>query len=128
MNAKDPEKLLLEKAKDLLNLGVESLGPQTEQRLRDIRVRALSAAEEKLPGFFFPRRWVMVGSFAAATMAAVAVFFWMSPSPEPLPTTGQVEDLEIITSQERLDFYQNLDFYRWLETNENGVKTNGKAS
>jgi hypothetical protein len=70
----------------------------------------------------------MVGSFAAATMAAVAVFFWLSPSPEPLPTTGQVEDLEIITSQERLDFYQNLDFYRWLETNENGVRTNGKAS
>ena len=128
MNAKDPEKLLLEKAKDLLNLGVESLGPQTERRLEDIRVRALSAAEEKRPGFFSPRRWVMVGSFAAATMAAVAVFFWMSPSPEPLPTTGQVEDLEIITSQERLDFYQNLDFYRWLETNENGVKTNGKAS
>ena len=128
MNAKDPEKLLLEKAKDLLNLGVESLGPQTERRLEDIRVRALSAAEEKRPGFFSPRRWVMVGSFAAATMAAVAIFFWLSSSPEPLPTTGQVEDLEIITSQERLDFYQNLDFYRWLETNENGVRTNGKAS
>ena len=128
MNAKDPEKLLLEKAKDLLNLGVESLGPQTERRLGDIRVRALSAAEEKRPGFFSARRWVMVGSFAAATLAAVAIFFWLSPSPEPLPTTGQVEDLEIITSQERLDFYQNLDFYRWLETNENGVRTNGKAS
>jgi hypothetical protein len=128
MNPKDPEKLLLEKAKDLLNLGAETLGPQTARRLEGIRVRALSAAEEKRPGFFSPRRWVMVGGFAAATMAAVALFFWLSPSPEPLPTTGQVEDLEIITSQERIDFYQNLDFYHWLETTGKGVRTNGKVS
>jgi hypothetical protein len=127
MNAKDPEELLLERAKDLLNLGVESLGPQTERRLGDIRVRALNAAEEKRPGFFSPGRWVMVGSFAAASMAAVALFFWLSPSPDPLPP-GQVEDLEIIASQERIDLYQNLDFYRWLETTENGVRANGKAS
>ena len=127
MNAKDPEELLLERAKDLLNLGVESLGPQTERRLGDIRVRALSAAGEKRPGFFSPGRWVMVGSFAAASMAAVALFFWLSPSPDPLPP-GQVEDLEIIASQERIDLYQNLDFYRWLETTENGVRANGKAS
>ena len=127
MNAKDPEKLRLERAKDLLNLGVESLGPQTERRLGDIRVRALSAAEEKRPEFFSPGRWVMVGSFAAASMAAVALFFWLSPSPDPLPP-GQVEDLEIIASQERIDLYQNLDFYRWLETTENGVRANGKAS
>ena len=128
MNAKDPEKFLLERAKDLLNLGAEGLGPQTERRLEDIRLRALHAGEEKRPGFFSPRRWVMVGSFAAATMAAAVLFFWWSPSPEPLPTTGQVEDLEIITSQERIDFYQNLDFYRWLETTEKCVRTNGKAS
>jgi hypothetical protein len=128
MNAKDPEKILLERAKDLLNLGSEGLGPQTERRLEEIRLRALQAGEEKHPGFFSPRRWVMAGSFAAATLAAVAIFFWLSPSPEPLPATGEVEDLEIITSQERIDLYQNLDFYRWLETTGKGVGTNGKAS
>ena len=127
MNTKDPEELLLERAKDLLDRGVENLGPQTERRLEDIRFRALSAGEEKRPGFFSFRRWVMVGGFAAATAAAVALFFWMSPSPQPLPT-GHVEDLEIITAKERLDFYQNIDFYRWLETNGNGIRTNEKAS
>ena len=127
MNTKDPEELLLERAKDLLDRGVENLGPRTERRLEDIRFRALSAGEEKRPGFFSFRRWVMVGGFAAATAAAVALFFWMSPSPQPLPT-GHVEDLEIITAKERLDFYQNIDFYRWLETNGNGIRTNGKAS
>ncbi len=126
MNTQDPEKLLLEKARDLLNLGGERLGPQTERRLAEIRGRAVDAAREKRLGFFSPGRWVMVGSFAAATMAAVALFFWLSPSPAPLPT-GQMEDLEIITSQERMDLYRNLDFYRWVETNENGVTTNRKA-
>ncbi len=127
MKAKDPEKLLVEKAKDLLTLGVENLGPRTERRLEDIRVRTLTAGEGKRPGFFSPRRWVMVGSFAAATMAVLALFFWPSSSPEPLPA-GQVEDLELITSQERIDFYQNLEFYRWLETTGKGGRANGKAS
>ena len=127
MNARDSEEQFLERARDLLDRGVENLAPQTGRRLEDIRFRALSADEEKRPGFFSLRRWVMVGSFAAATAATVALFFWLSPSPQPLPT-GHVEDLEIITAKERLDFYQNLDFYRWLETNENGIRTNGKAS
>jgi hypothetical protein len=128
MNGKDPENLFLEKAKDLLNRGAESLDPRTQRRLAEIRVRALSQAEERRPGFFSPRRWVMAGGFAAATMAALALLFWPSPSPDPLPTLGQVEDLEIITSQERVDLYQNLEFYRWLENAGAGVRTNGKAS
>ncbi len=126
MNSTDPEKALVERARGLLSRRVENLKPQTERRLEDIRVRALSAAEEKRPGFFSPGRWVMAGSFAAATVVAAAFFFWPNPSPEPLPA-GQVEDLEIITSQEQLDFYQNLDFYRWLATNED-YPAQGKTS
>jgi len=127
MNPKDPEEVLLERTRDLLNRKVENLGPQTERRLGEIRVRALTGAEEERPGLFSPRRWAVVGSFAAATMVAAALFFWPTPSPEPLPA-GQPEDLEIITSQEQLDFYQNLDFYRWLGTAENGSGRNGKTS
>ena len=126
MNAKDPEKLFLEKVQDLLNHGTENLGSRTERRLEDIRGEALTAAGEKRSRFFPPRRWVLVGSFAMATLAAVALFFWLSPSATP-PPTGQIEDLDIITSQERIDFYQNLDFYRWLGSKENRLRPNGKG-
>jgi len=126
MNANDWEKQFLEKVKGLLNEGVENLDRQTGQRLEHIRIKALKAAREKPSGFFTPLRWVMVGGFATATMAAVALFFWLNPSPGNLPVR-QVEDFEIITSQERIDFYQNLDFYRWLATEENGP-TQGKHS
>jgi len=54
-------------------------------------------------------------------MAAVALFFWLSTSPGNLPAK-HAEDFEIVTSQERIDFYQNLDFYRWLATKENGSR------
>jgi hypothetical protein len=126
MNAKDPEKFFLEKVQDLLNQGTENLGSHTERRLEELRGSALTAAEEKRSRFFPPRRWVLVGSFAMATLAAVGVFFWLSPSATP-PPTGQLEDLEIITSQERLDFYQDLDFYRWLGSEENRLRPNGKG-
>jgi hypothetical protein len=126
MNAKDPEKLFLEKVQGLLNHGTENLGSKTERRLEDIRSQALMDAGEKRSRFLHPRRWVLVGSFAMVTLAAVGLFFWLGPSTETLPA-GEIEDLEIIASQERIDFYQNLDFYRWLGSEENHLRPNGKG-
>jgi len=126
MKAKDPEELFLEKVQDILDHGTENLGSQTEERLEDIRGQALMAAGEKRSRFFPPRRWVLAGSFAMVTLAAVGLFLWLSPSTET-PPAGEIEDLEIITSQERIDFYQNLDFYRWLGSEENHLRPNGKG-
>jgi hypothetical protein len=126
MNAKDPEKLFLEKAQGLLNQGSENLESQTERRLEEIRALALNAADEERSRFLLPRRWVLVGSFAMATLAVAGLFFWLNTSTETLPR-GQIEDLEIITSQERLDLYQNLDFYRWLGSKEIRKRPNGKG-
>lgn len=125
MNTNDREKHFLEKAKDLLKESVENLDSETRQRVAQIRISALRAADEKRSGFFTPLRWIMVGGFATATMAAIALFFWLSASPGDLPARP-IEDFEIITSQERIDFYQNLEFYRWLATIENGPAP-GKA-
>jgi hypothetical protein len=117
MNAKDPEELFLEKVQNILDQETENLGTRTGQRLEEIRGQALMAAGEKRSRFFLPRHWVLAGSFAMVTLAAVGLFLWLSPSTETLPA-GEIEDLEIITSQERIDFYQNLDFYRWLGSEE----------
>jgi hypothetical protein len=126
MNANDPEKLLLEKVQDLLDQGTENLGTQTERRLEEIRGRALMDAGEKRSRFLHPRRWVLAGSFAMASLVVVALFFFLSPSAETLPT-GDLDELEIITSRERFDIYQNLDFYRWLGSKENPMRPNGKG-
>ena len=126
MNIKDPEERFLEKVQGILDQGTENLGTRTEQRLEEIRDQALMAAGEKRSRFLLPRRWVLAGSFAMVTLAAVGLFLWLSPSTET-PPAGEIEDLEIITSQERIDLYQNLDFYRWLGSKENHLRPNGKG-
>jgi len=126
MNANDREKYFLGKVKDLLNEGMENLDSQTRLRLEHVRIRALRSAAEKRSRFFTPQRWIMVGGFATATMAAMVLFFWLHTSPGVLPAK-HFEDFEIITSKEQTDFYQNLDFYRWLATNED-YPAQGKTS
>jgi hypothetical protein len=115
MVGNDKEERFLEKAKDLLNRAAENLDSQTGQRLERIRTNALRAAEEKPSGFFTPLRWILVGGFGTATMAAVALFFWLNTSPGDFPAK-HAEDFEIITSREPIDFYQDLEFYRWMAT------------
>lgn len=125
MNRNDEESFL-QAARGLLDEGMRNLDARTEQRLERARMRALEAAGEGSRESFLRRRWVMFGSFATAATAAIAAFLWLNASPGVLPAR-QVEDFEIITSREKIDFYQNLDFYRWLAAGEN-EKAAGKAS
>jgi hypothetical protein len=120
MNGDGQERRLLEKAKGLLSEAAENLDSQTKRRLERIRLKALSLAEAKEARFFPRTRWVTVGAFAAAGMAAVAVFFWLRTSTGDFPDK-HIEDFEMITSTENMDLYENLDFYRWLATKENGT-------
>ncbi len=112
--------------KDLLDEEVKNLDARTKARLEQARTLALDAAGESRWTLFVRRRWLMFGSFATAATAAAAVFLWLHASPGVLPAR-QIEDFEIITSQEKMDFYQNLDFYRWLAASEN-EQSEGKSS
>jgi hypothetical protein len=117
MNPKDEERLF-GTVKDLLDDGVDNLNGRTKQRLEEARIGALNAAGESRWGLFIRRRWIMLGSVATAATASAALFIWLHASPGVLPAR-QIEDFEIITSQERVDFYPNLDFYRWLAASGN---------
>lgn len=118
MNALASEKQFVDQISGLLNEGAENLGSQTGRQLEHIRLSALRSAETPARSFI-PGRWIIFGSFATAATAAVALFFWLQTSPGNLPLRN-IEDFEIITSSERVDFYEDLDFYRWLAAKENG--------
>jgi hypothetical protein len=120
MNGDELEKRLLEKAKGLLSEAAENLDSQTRRRLERVRLNAVRAAGGNEARFFPRSRWVTVGAFAAAGMAAVAVFFWLRTSTGDFPNK-HIEDFEIITSAENFDLYENLDFYRWLTAKEDGT-------
>ena len=126
MIVNDPEIRFLEKAKDLLNESIENLDSLTKLRLERIRLKALSAFKEKPSRIFFPLRWIVFGSLATSTIAAVALFFFLNTSPGDFPAR-HIEDFEIIAFQERIDFSQDLNFYRWLAA-ENGLTKGGSIS
>ncbi len=116
MKEEEREKRLLEKARSLLEDPAQIEKP-TLDRLQEIRREALDAAGEGgWKTLFFPR-WKAWGALATAAAAGLAAIVWMDLS-SPEIRLKHVEDLEILTSQEPLDVYGELDFYRWLAGKE----------
>jgi hypothetical protein len=112
MKSEDRDKELLERVKGTLDESCASLDGETLHRLRGIRLAALDKAPADRRPFFLWRGFT-AGGFATAAVLVVAVSLWMSTFRAPLPEK-QVEDLEIITSQEHIDLYEDLEFYKWL--------------
>jgi len=65
-----------------------------------------------------PRRWVEWGGLAAVAASALLVvaLWWQRdvPSPLPFPEAPLVEDLELLSAKEEIEFFEELDFYLWL--------------
>ncbi len=118
MNEQEKEKKIVEKIRSFLDESAESLSPEIRLRLQEARFQALKAAEKKPRFLSFPR-WITVGGLATATTATLAIFFWFNVPSVEIPAK-QVEDFEILTSKEQIDFYNDLEFFRWLAAKENG--------
>ncbi len=123
MNEIDKEKQFLEKIRNLLDESVETLNPETHMRLQQIRIQALETPAKNRFSLFgsllAAHRWITVGGFATVATAILAIFFWFHVPSSDFPPK-QDEDFEILTSQEHIDFYKDLEFFQWLETKEHG--------
>jgi len=117
MRPEDRDERMIEVVKGHLDAGIDALDDWTTARLRDIRLRAVEAAEGKRERFGFPR-WFAVGGLATAAVAVLVVGLWMTDRPRE-STVATVDDIEIVASQEQMQLYEDLEFYRWLATQEN---------
>ena len=106
MNLDERERKFIANAKSVLDKSVKNLDAQVRSRLRHARNRALEARPSHTA-------WVLAGGLAAASVAALAVTLWLvEPGVvEPIP---DVQDLELLTAADNLEFYGDLEFYRWL--------------
>lgn len=107
----------LKRARSDLERSADTIPPDVIGRLRNIRARAVDLAEKREQRIFCIPRWVTAGGLASLAILVVAVSLWLSPVGPGSLVKGD-EDIDIITSNEQLEFYEDLDFFLWLEENE----------
>ena len=117
MSTEKRDERLVEMVRGHLDAGLDTLDDRTAARLRAVRLRAVESAEGRR-GFRFPR-WATVGGLATAAAAVLAVSLWVSERPRE-SSVATADDIEIVAAQEQMQFYEDIEFYRWLAARENG--------
>ena len=105
---------LLEKITSRLDAATDEIDAATKTRLRAIRREALASAETSSHSAW----WVPAGSLAAvATLAVMTVSLW-TLMPEQDAFMPPLEDIALLSDKEELEFYEELDFYLWLNNEQ----------
>jgi ferric-dicitrate binding protein FerR (iron transport regulator) len=108
----------LDQIRTQLDASARDLDAHTLSRLNRARQQALAQIPSRAP-----RRWHWLALASAASIAlAVALLPTLRPpQPEALPVVdASVEDFELLTSEESLVLYSDMDFYAWLDTQDLG--------
>lgn len=103
------------RAREVLEDSVAGLDAHTRSKLTQARYAALAQV-----GGSRSRRWqwlVPAGSLATAAAVAVVVLVSRGPAPKHEPS-APFEDLEIVAQEENMDMLQDVDFYAWVDTDE----------
>ena len=113
MNTEEKEVIFVARIKENLDEALLGLDPAISDHLRRSRKNALKASEKTQV------RWLLPASgFAAASIGLLALFFLLrSPKPSQIASEsvqGSLEDLELLTGSETIEFYDDLEFYGWL--------------
>ena len=115
------EQAFLEKARNELDHSCERMDGETQSRLNSIRHAALEHGSKSSRVFLAP----FGGLITACVLVFVVSVFYPGQPDVPVQGTSDsgmaIEDLDILTSAESLELFENLEFYQWLEENESSV-------
>jgi hypothetical protein len=111
VNEPNDKDQFLQKLQSTLDRSVDELDDDTLRALRKARHKAVAASERR-PAWLMP-----VGGLAmAATVAAFSVSLWMADSQPGVDVQlPPLEDLALLGDAESLEFYEDLEFYLWLD-------------
>ena len=108
-----------EKAKHLFDESVESLDANTRSRLNRGRQAAL---EELATGRRVRVQWAPAAGAAAA--AVFAVVLWIGNQPvDELTAEASAADFEILLTEDSFEMLEDLEFYSWIELDEEAGET-----
>lgn len=114
---KHSDQTFADEAGNLLREANEQLDAATVSRLNQARQSAIAQLEP--PRAAFDNRWIPVGALAASVLVATALWLGHEPeTPESNPfaetMADQMEDLDILMSDEDFELYDDLEFFSWL--------------
>ena len=116
MNEHKDDELFEAKAKRLFDESVQAIDGQTQSRLNRGRQKALAELKRR-------RAVSVLGSWAPATgvaaAAVVAVVLWSgNRPPADVAPPSSATDLEILLNEDNLEMLEELEFYSWIELDE----------
>lgn len=110
------------RARKLLDESAEGLDAATLSRLNRARQAALGQVRPRAA-----RRWLLPAGMASACVLLLAVVAWhgrgpgdagrIQDLPFPAPTSS---DIDLVSSDDNLELYQDLEFYAWLDAQDQG--------
>jgi len=105
----------LDQATTLLDESAKGLDASTLSRLNRARQAALQQRQRA-------RRWALPAGLVSACVLLLALFTWHGYLPSESPDSPLVShaegDLDLVSSEDSLEFYQDLEFYAWLEAQD----------
>lgn len=110
----------LERARSVHEAGVSCLGEPVLSRLCAARQRALMEVEQRQP-LWYSQRWLLPAGLATVVLAGVvssALIFTSNKQPATPFVTADNNDIPIVLSNDNLDMYADMDFYRWLQVQQ----------
>lgn len=105
---------LTEKITQSLNQQAEAIDTATLSRLQQARTTALEQADNKQQ--FIPAKALWAGGLMTfAALSIIMIMMW--PAADTLtPDLGNhIADITLITDQDDMELYDDLDFYLWLD-------------
>ena len=113
MNETEKSAAELERARAQLNRAADDLDEFSVARLRAGRKRAIAAAGARRR--LRPVWWLPLSSAAVAAVVTVTVAtnWWRAPTVQPVMTAA--EDIELLATGEEPEFFNDIDFYTWIE-------------
>jgi hypothetical protein len=125
MNTLNTDEDLTRRAREVFLASVAGLDAGVLKGLREARLMAIDAAEASRSHW---QGWrVPASAMALVFVGVVGGALWWNgftgptAAPEPFNTAGN-EDLPIVLTSDSLDMYADLDFYQWLESEDQAKK------
>jgi hypothetical protein len=124
-NGEKGEAAFLDKVRQELDQSCDRLDGHTQSRLNSIRHAAVEHGLERQPGRYGRSLLAPFGGLVTACVLVVVVSLFYQQPVAPVPAIPDsrtaIEDLDILTSAESLEFIESLEFFQWLEENEISV-------